>query len=51
MSETTHSLNFKSVKRYYDKGLYTKKNVALFVRRNKITPEEYKEITGDDYTV
>lgn len=41
---------FKIVKRYYDKGYYTKENVATFVKARKITPEEYKLITGDVYT-
>lgn len=40
---------FKIVKRYYDKGIYTKENVATFVRAGKITAEQYKEITGDTY--
>lgn len=40
---------FKIVKRYYDKGIYTKDNVAVFVKAGKITPEQYKEITGDAY--
>ena len=40
---------FKIVKRYYDKGYYTKENVATFVKAGKITPEEYAEITGDVY--
>lgn len=40
---------FKIVKRYYDKGIYTKENVKVFVRAKKITVEQYKEITGDTY--
>jgi uncharacterized XkdX family phage protein len=40
---------YKIVKRYYDKGIYTKENVATFVRAGKITAEQYKEITGDTY--
>lgn len=40
---------YKIVKRYYDKGIYTKENVATFVRAGKITAEQYKEITGDVY--
>ena len=40
---------FKIVKRYYDKGYYTKENVATFVKARKITAEQYKEITGEDY--
>ena len=41
---------FKIVKRYYKKGYYSKEDVAKFVRSGSITPEQYKEITGDDYT-
>lgn len=40
---------FKIVKRYYDKGIYSKENVKVFVRAGKITAEQYKEITGDTY--
>lgn len=41
---------FKIVKRYYDKGIYSKENVAVFVTAGKITPEQYSEITGEAYT-
>lgn len=41
---------FKIVKRYYDKGIYSKDDVATFVKAGKITAEKYKEITGEDYT-
>jgi uncharacterized XkdX family phage protein len=37
------------VKRYYDKGYYTKDDVKVFVRAGKITPEQYEEITGEPY--
>lgn len=40
---------YKIVKRYYDKGIYSKENVKVFVRAGKITAEQYKEITGDTY--
>lgn len=40
---------YKIVKRYYDKGIYTKENVAVFVTAGKITPQQYKEITGGEY--
>ncbi len=40
---------FKIVKRYYDKGIYTKENVAVFVRAGKISTDQYTEITGDEY--
>lgn len=40
---------YKTVKRYYDKGTYTTSDVATFVKAGKITEEEYKLITGEDY--
>ena len=40
---------FKIVKRFYDKGYYSKEDVAKFVVSGKITAAEYKTITGDDY--
>ena len=42
---------FRIVKRYYDRGIYNKDNVKVFVRAGDITPEQYKEITGDEYTI
>ena len=40
---------FKVVKRYYDIKIYSKDNVKVFVRADKITAEQYKEITGEVY--
>ena len=40
---------YKIVKRYYDKGIYSKEDVAVFVKAGKITEEEYKSITGEEY--
>ncbi|GAA0106674.1 hypothetical protein UT300013_32980 [Paraclostridium sordellii] len=40
---------FEKIKRYYDNGRYTKEEVKKFVKLNKITEKEYKEITGEDY--
>ena len=40
---------FNIVKRYYDKGIYSKADVAKFVLAGKINAEDYKAITGDDY--
>lgn len=55
MSITLSSLSsinwFTTVKTYYDKGLYTKDDVATYVYYQKITPAQYKDITGDDYLV
>jgi uncharacterized XkdX family phage protein len=41
---------FNVVKDYYDAGFYTKAQVAVFVVKGKITPEQYQLITGDPYT-
>lgn len=40
---------FEKIERYYNNGRYTNKEVKKFVKLNKITEEEYKEITGEDY--
>ena len=40
---------FNIVKRYYDEGIYSKSDVGKFVMAGKITVEDYKVITGDDY--
>jgi len=40
---------FKFVKEHYNLGNYTKEQVSGFVIKNKITAEQYKEITGDTY--
>lgn len=41
---------FEKVKRYYDLGIYTAQMVAEFVRKGKLTPEEYEEITAEPWT-
>nr|DAU66760.1 MAG TPA: hypothetical protein [Caudoviricetes sp.] len=41
---------FEIVKRYYDKGIYSKDDVKKFVKAGKLTEEEYQEITGEQYT-
>lgn len=40
---------YETVKKYYDLGLYKADKVKDFCRKGKITPEQYKEITGEDY--
>lgn len=40
---------YEKVKRFYDMGLYTKAQVRKFVEKGKLTAEEYKEITGEEY--
>ena len=37
------------VKHWYDNGLWTDKMVRNAVAKKKLTPEQYKEITGKPY--
>ena len=41
-------MNFETVKKNYDRGLWTKQLVAMAVRKGVITKEQYKEIVGED---
>ena len=43
------SKKFKTVKNFYDSGLWSKKRVHNAVFKSWITKEEYKKITGEDY--
>ena len=43
------SEKYEIVKKYYDKGLWSEYRVKMAVSKGWITPEEYKEITGQDY--
>jgi hypothetical protein len=45
-----HSKNFEKVKDYYDKGLWNITQMRNAVNK-WITPEEYEEITGEDYEI
>ncbi len=40
---------FDRIKRFYDQGLWTKEMVVDAVRVGKITVEQNKEVTGEDY--
>ena len=42
-------MDFKSIKHYYEKGLWIKPFVKTAVRKGVITKEQYKEIVGEDY--
>lgn len=42
---------FEIIKRYYDNQLWTIEQVKVAVGKGKITEEEYKEITGEDYII
>lgn len=49
------TITFEEIKDYYDtigkdgERLWTKENVRLAVEKGKITEEEYRMITGEDY--
>ena len=40
---------FPTLKRLYDLKLFDKTKIAECVKVNWITPEQYTEITGEDY--
>ena len=40
---------FPKIKRFFEGGYWTKKMVADAVEKSKITEDEYKEITGENY--
>lgn len=40
---------FDKIKKFYDLGVYTKVQVAAFVKKGVITPEQYEQITGEPY--
>ena len=42
--------DFDRIKMYYEHGWATKAQVGMYVTFGKITPDQYKLITGDDYT-
>ena len=42
-------MNFETVKRNYEKGLWTLALVKTAVRKGVITAEQFKEITGEEY--
>lgn len=43
-------MNFKMIKRNYEKGLWPKQMVKMAVRKGVITKEKYEEITGEIYS-
>lgn len=40
---------FEKIKEYYQSGLWSKAWVRNAVVKGKITADEYREITGEDY--
>lgn len=42
-------MNYETIKRNYDKGLWTKQMVRIATKKGIITKEQYAEITGENY--
>lgn len=42
---------FATIKDFYDEGFYDNSKVKIFVEKSKITQEDYKKITGEEYKV
>lgn len=42
-------MNFDTIKRNFDRGLWNKVMVKMAVKKGIITKEQYKEIIGEDY--
>lgn len=42
-------MTYEIIKKNYDRGLWNIQMVKVAVKKNVITPEQFKEITGQDY--
>lgn len=42
-------MNFETIKRNYDRKLWSAAQVRVAVRKGIITPTQYEEITGEIY--
>ena len=42
-------MTYEIIKKNYDRGLWNSQMVKVAVKKNVITPEQFKEITGEDY--
>lgn len=42
-------MNYETIKRNYERGLWSKTQVKVAVKKGVITAEEYREITGEKY--
>lgn len=43
-------MNYQTIKRNFEKGLWSAAMVKMAVRKGVITKEEYEEITGKNYS-
>lgn len=44
-------MTYETIKKNFERKLWNKKMVAVAVEKGVITPEQYKEITGEGYIV
>lgn len=42
-------MTYEIIKKNYDRGLWNIQMVKVAVKKSVITPEQFKEITGQDY--
>ena len=42
-------MNYETIKKNYERGLWNAAMVKVAVRKGVITKEQFKEITGKDY--
>lgn len=42
-------MNFETIKKNYDRKLWSKAMVKTAVKKGVITADQYKEITGEEY--
>ena len=42
-------MNYETIKKNFDRGLWSAAMVKMAVRKGIITKEQYKQITGKDY--
>ena len=45
------SKNYDKFKAYYEQGLWDKRKLHDIVSKGALTPEEYRQITGEEYEV
>lgn len=42
-------MNFETIKKNFERGLWNKQMVKMAVRKGVITKDQYQEITGETY--
>lgn len=49
LEEMEEQFMFEKIMKFFKMKLYTKKQIHQFAEKGVITPEQYKQITGDDF--